>query len=273
MPNKSHLLHLEYEAFCVADVEEEVADDGGGLAVHHLQARAEPVVTWAVHHLMGKLHHFFQMRQIPKCIICKSLQPCDICSWRGRAWSPPARSGSGMQGRGGGNTCKIDGLMFRKKEVFSFSKVLDKFDCLLLQSNFSCLETCLCLRIPQIVGLCPFSSQFHTTWCPASSPGPSQGSSPCSCPGQGTQRQRLRSGQKAIPPKGRSCPAERWCSSHFPPSPPRLLSCGARADLEKSTIYLKAIYLLRFFVSKSCYKKHYKFEISISHVKDKCLFK
>ena len=45
MPKKSHLLHLEDEAFCVADVEEEVADDGGGLAVHHLQARAEPVVT------------------------------------------------------------------------------------------------------------------------------------------------------------------------------------------------------------------------------------
>ena len=45
MPKNSHLLHLENEAFCVADVEEEVADDGGGLAVHHLQARAEPVIT------------------------------------------------------------------------------------------------------------------------------------------------------------------------------------------------------------------------------------
>jgi len=41
----ANLLHLENEAFCVADVEEEVADDGGGLAVHHLQARAEPVIT------------------------------------------------------------------------------------------------------------------------------------------------------------------------------------------------------------------------------------
>ena len=51
MPYNSHLLHLEDEAFCIADVEEEVADDGGGLAVHHLQARAEPVVTRAVHHL------------------------------------------------------------------------------------------------------------------------------------------------------------------------------------------------------------------------------
>ena len=134
------------------------------------------------------------------------------------------------------------------------------------------METCLCQRIPQTVGLCLFSIQVHTTWCPASSPGPSQGSSPCSCPGPGTQRQRLRSGRKAIPPNGRSCPAERWCSSQSPPSPPRLLSCGVRADLEKSTIYLKVIYPLRFF-SKSCYKNHYEFEISISLVKDKCLFK
>ena len=46
-----HLLHLEDEALSVSNVEEEVANDGGGLAVDELQARSEPVVARAVHHL------------------------------------------------------------------------------------------------------------------------------------------------------------------------------------------------------------------------------
>ena len=46
-----YLLHLEDKAFGVSNVEEEVADDGGGLAVDHLQARSEPIVAGAVHHL------------------------------------------------------------------------------------------------------------------------------------------------------------------------------------------------------------------------------
>ena len=46
-----YLLHLEDKAFGVSDVEEEVANNGGGLAVHQLQARSESVVAGAVHHL------------------------------------------------------------------------------------------------------------------------------------------------------------------------------------------------------------------------------
>ena len=46
-----YLLHLEDEAFRVSNVEEEVANDGGGLAVDQLQARSEPIVAGAVHHL------------------------------------------------------------------------------------------------------------------------------------------------------------------------------------------------------------------------------
>ena len=46
-----YLLHLEDEAFRVSNVEEEVANNGGGLAVNKLQARSEPIVAGAVHHL------------------------------------------------------------------------------------------------------------------------------------------------------------------------------------------------------------------------------
>ena len=46
-----YLLHFEDKALSVSNVEEEVANDGGGLAVNHLQARSEPIVAGAVHHL------------------------------------------------------------------------------------------------------------------------------------------------------------------------------------------------------------------------------
>jgi len=49
--NIFYLLHLEDKAFGVSNIEEEVANKGGGLAVDHLQARSEPIVAGAVHHL------------------------------------------------------------------------------------------------------------------------------------------------------------------------------------------------------------------------------
>ena len=50
VPAVAHLLHPEHEAGRLADVEEQVAHDVRGLVVHHLEARAEPVVAGAVHH-------------------------------------------------------------------------------------------------------------------------------------------------------------------------------------------------------------------------------
>ena len=41
----AHLLHFEYKALGVANIEEEVANDRRGLAVDQLQARSESVVT------------------------------------------------------------------------------------------------------------------------------------------------------------------------------------------------------------------------------------
>ena len=52
VPAVAHLLHPEHEAGRLADVEEQVAHDVRRLAVHHLQARAEPVVAGAVHDCM-----------------------------------------------------------------------------------------------------------------------------------------------------------------------------------------------------------------------------
>ena len=49
VPAVAHLLHPEHEAGRLADVEEQVAHDVRGLVVHHLEARAEPVVAGAVH--------------------------------------------------------------------------------------------------------------------------------------------------------------------------------------------------------------------------------
>ena len=50
-PNIAYLLHLKDKTARVADIEEEVADNGGGLTVDHLQTRSETVVTRAMHHL------------------------------------------------------------------------------------------------------------------------------------------------------------------------------------------------------------------------------